>query len=166
MPLKLGVTLSSQSDDGSAKFWLSKMNLKQADGSREMVARRPFSHKLTDWMLGRRGRKVLGFSALMVLPFMVILVEMSSWVGWVVMVYWSLISAVTFFFYRRDKKRAERGEWRVPELVLQGLALAGGWPGGVLAQWFLRHKTNKIIFQLVFWVIVGVHLFLSFWLLG
>ena len=41
-----------------------------------------------------------------------------------------LISVITFFVYGYDKFQAKSGGWRVPEKVLHGLALAGGFMGG------------------------------------
>ena len=32
------------------------------------------------------------------------------------------------------------------------LGLAGGWPGGLLAQHYLRHKSAKASFQVAFWL--------------
>lgn len=75
---------------------------------------------------------------------------------------WPLIGAVaislfTFMAYAADKARAKSAEWRVPELTLHGLELIGGWPGAYLAQWVFRHKSSKFSYQLVFWLIVGLH---------
>ncbi len=72
------------------------------------------------------------------------------WVG----VYVAAISALTYWVYACDKRRAENSEWRVPEVRLHLLDLLGGWPGGFLAQWRLRHKCSKSSFQFVFWLIV------------
>jgi uncharacterized membrane protein YsdA (DUF1294 family) len=72
---------------------------------------------------------------------------------WVV-AYEVLISALTYWIYARDKRRAERGERRVPEARLHLLELLGGWPGGFLAQRRLRHKCSKGSYQFVFWLIV------------
>ena len=64
------------------------------------------------------------------------------------------ISIFTYFAYRSDKRRAEGGAWRIPESTLHVAELAGGWPGGFLAQRWLCHKTAKTSYQLVFWIIV------------
>lgn len=73
-----------------------------------------------------------------------------------------LVSLLAFFAYWRDKRSAERGAWRTPEQTLHLLELFGGWPGALLAQQLLRHKTRKFSFQLVFWSIVALHQ--GFWL--
>ena len=72
------------------------------------------------------------------------------WVG----AYAVAVSAITYWVYARDKRRAEEGEWRVPEVRLHFLDLLGGWPGGFLAQRRLRHKCSKGSYQFVFWLIV------------
>ena len=73
-------------------------------------------------------------------------------------------SLVTFFAYSRDKSAARRGAWRTSESTLHLLALAGGWPGALLAQQLLRHKSMKAEFRTVFWgtVILNVAGFLLF----
>ena len=38
------------------------------------------------------------------------------------------------------------------------LGLLCGWPGALLAQQWLRHKTAKRSFQLVFWITVVVNM--------
>lgn len=73
------------------------------------------------------------------------------------------VNLVTFAYYGFDKYRARRGGRRVPEVVLHGLALAGGSPGAYLAMRTFRHKTIKGRFRLVFWGIVLVQLALAGW---
>jgi uncharacterized membrane protein YsdA (DUF1294 family) len=68
-----------------------------------------------------------------------------------------VVSLFTFFAYRSDKRRAEAGEWRIPESMLHMGELAGGWPGAFLAQRMFRHKTVKISYQVQFWMIVLVY---------
>jgi uncharacterized membrane protein YsdA (DUF1294 family)/cold shock CspA family protein len=70
-----------------------------------------------------------------------------------------LLSVVTFYLYWRDKFAAQRGAWRTPEATLHLAGLAGGWPGGWLAQRLLRHKSNKASFRKVYWGTVVLHWF-------
>ncbi|MCU0763695.1 MAG: cold shock and DUF1294 domain-containing protein [Hydrogenophaga sp.] len=63
-------------------------------------------------------------------------------------------SAATFLVYAVDKAAAGRGAWRTPESNLHVLALAGGWPGALVAQQVLRHKSSKRDFRAVFWATV------------
>jgi len=60
-----------------------------------------------------------------------------------------LISVITFFVYGYDKFQAKRGGWRVPEKVLHGLALAGGFMGGWIGRVVFHHKTRKPIFTVI-----------------
>ena len=68
------------------------------------------------------------------------------------------MSVACFAAYGLDKSRAVHGGRRVPELTLQILALSGGWPGGLLAQRRLRHKTKKPAFLIAFWCVVVLHI--------
>lgn len=63
-------------------------------------------------------------------------------------------SIVAFFAYRQDKSAARYNQRRTPEQTLHLLGLLGGWPGALLAQKLLRHKTRKLSFQVVFWTTV------------
>ena len=72
------------------------------------------------------------------------------------------LSTVGFLLYWLDKLRARHGQWRVAESSLHLVAFLGGWPGAFLAQRHFRHKTGKVRFQLVFWLIVTLHQFLAF----
>ncbi|MBC5783187.1 cold shock and DUF1294 domain-containing protein [Ramlibacter sp. USB13] len=60
-------------------------------------------------------------------------------------------SLATFVAYAIDKSAARNGSWRTRESSLHLLALAGGWPGALLAQQVLRHKSAKGEFRAVFW---------------
>ncbi len=75
---------------------------------------------------------------------------------------WLVICAATWVLYLRDKRRAEAGEWRVPEATLHLLELAGGWPAAFLAQRKLRHKIAKTSYQVAFFTIVALHQLVAF----
>ena len=68
-----------------------------------------------------------------------------------------VMSLLALFLYWRDKRQARTNGWRTPEKILHGVELLGGWPGAWVAQQVLRHKTRKLSFQLVFWLIVVLH---------
>lgn len=70
-------------------------------------------------------------------------------------------SAMTYFLYAHDKRCAQRDARRVPEKTLHLLAAAGGWPGAFVAQQQFRHKTKKLSFRAVFWLIVAAHQLLA-----
>ena len=68
------------------------------------------------------------------------------------------MSVITFIAYAIDKRRAIQQGWRIPEKTLQTLAFLGGWPGALLGQTLLRHKTRKTPFLVLFWCLVVLHL--------
>jgi len=77
-------------------------------------------------------------------------------------------SIVAFLAYRFDKAAAKDDEWRTSENALHMLSLAGGWPGALIAQRLLRHKSKKQSFQVAFWstvmlncILLAVLFFLS-----
>ena len=67
---------------------------------------------------------------------------------------YSALSMATFIVYALDKRAAARDEWRVTENTLHLLSLAGGWPGALLAQQTLRHKSAKTAFRRIYWATV------------
>jgi uncharacterized membrane protein YsdA (DUF1294 family)/cold shock CspA family protein len=72
---------------------------------------------------------------------------------WVLFLYLG-VSAITFGAYAIDKSAARVKQRRVAETSLILLGILGGWPGAILAQQLLRHKTVKRSFRVVFWVSV------------
>lgn len=65
-----------------------------------------------------------------------------------------IASLVSIVAYAQDKAAAQADRSRVRERGLHLLALVGGWPGAMLAQSVLRHKTRKRAFQMAFRVTV------------
>ena len=76
---------------------------------------------------------------------------------------YALLSVLTFIAYWLDKRKAQARRWRTPESTLQLLALLGGWPGALLAQAYLRHKSQKRPFLVMFWFAVVVNLIALSW---
>lgn len=101
--------------------------------------------------------------ALLIFPCLA-LHRVSAFIGiWWLTGYAATISALTYAVYGADKDSAQdkTSEWRAPEKLLHGLELAGGWPGAFLAQQRLRHKCSKVSYQIVFWLIVSLHVYLA-----
>ena len=73
-------------------------------------------------------------------------------------------SAFTFLVYAKDKWAARSGRWRTKESSLHTLALIGGWPGALIAQQLLRHKSRKNAFQFAFWATVVLNCAAFGWL--
>ena len=60
---------------------------------------------------------------------------------------WLAVNLIVFALYGVDKRRARRGQWRIPEkTLLTGTWLLGG-VGALLAMRVFRHKTKHIAFQ-------------------
>jgi uncharacterized membrane protein YsdA (DUF1294 family) len=76
-----------------------------------------------------------------------------------------IASYIAYIAYAIDKSAAQKNQWRTAESTLHGLALIGGWPGALLAQNRLRHKSRKMSFQLVFWTTVLLNCGALGWLL-
>lgn len=77
--------------------------------------------------------------------------------GWVAWLYLGS-SVVCYAIYALDKSAASANRWRVKEDTLLALGLIGGWPGAIIAQQALRHKSSKASFRLKFWVSVVANL--------
>jgi uncharacterized membrane protein YsdA (DUF1294 family) len=81
-------------------------------------------------------------------------------------IYLSIISIITFFYFGFDKARALRpGATRIRERTLWILSAIGGSPGALMAMKFFRHKTQKSSFQLVMILILLLQLSCIFLLL-
>ncbi|WP_226583600.1 DUF1294 domain-containing protein [Halobacillus litoralis] len=64
-----------------------------------------------------------------------------------VLFYYLLMNTLLYVQMGRDKKRAERGSWRIKEKNLWVLAFLGGALGGTLGMKNYRHKTKHTAFK-------------------
>lgn len=85
------------------------------------------------------------------------------WLGRVLLIFSAglIASLVALFAYGLDKRRAQLHAYRIPEGTLHALGIVGGWPGGLIAQRWFRHKTQKVSFQIQFYVTVAIHVALA-----
>ena len=82
-----------------------------------------------------------------------------------VLAVYAFLSLLTFAVYAMDKSAAQRGAWRVRESTLHLLSLSGGWPGALVAQQALRHKSSKLSFLLAFLVMALLNCGALVWLI-
>ena len=84
----------------------------------------------------------------------------------VVLIAYLVGSCVAYLAYVFDKAASLKGQWRTPESTLHLFSLVGGWPGAMLAQRTLRHKTKKQSFQVTYWATVVLNCSALGWLLS
>ncbi|WP_372836020.1 DUF1294 domain-containing protein [Pontibacterium sp.] len=89
-----------------------------------------------------------------------------AWIPMPLGVVYLALSLLTFGVYAIDKSKAKRGGWRIPEKTLHLLSLVGGWPGALLAQQLLRHKSSKTSFRIVFWLTLCINLGAIGWMMS
>lgn len=109
----------------------------------------------------KEGPAQWGTASLLAIPALLVVLVLGSLWGhpprWALWIY-PLMSTLTFMAYASDKSAAKRGARRTPENTLHLLALTGGWPGALLAQQVLRHKSSKAEFRAVFWCTVVLNI--------
>jgi uncharacterized membrane protein YsdA (DUF1294 family)/cold shock CspA family protein len=86
----------------------------------------------------------------------------------IILVLYLSISLITFLVYRHDKIKAKKHEWRTPEKKLHFFSLIGGWPGALIAQRRLHHKSRKQSFRVIFFltVILNISAISFYWYSG
>ena len=80
------------------------------------------------------------------------------------LVWTAVASLTTAALFVWDKRAAQSDHRRVSEKTLLLWSLAGGWPGGLLASRWVRHKTQKVSFRVLFAICVAMNVALTGWL--
>ena len=115
----------------------------------------------------RYAKRPSGRAVVLALLFLAGLATLAHWQWlpvWVPGIY-GAVSVLTFLMYANDKAAALKNRQRTPENTLHLLALLGGWPGAMVAQQSLRHKSQKSSFRRVYWLTVLINLaVLSGWI--
>lgn len=117
--------------------------------------------------LQRNGTKNPGlFSLVITVIFLVIVVVsvLADKLPSIILAIYVGLSILTYLLYALDKSAAKKGTRRTPEDTLHVFALAGGWPGALIAQQKLRHKTRKEEFRFIFWITALLNCGIFIWL--
>ena len=77
----------------------------------------------------------------------------------------TMINLFTFLAYGKDKRSAQRGEWRIPEIQLHTMELMGGTIGAIAGQKFFHHKNKKKAYMATFFATVFIQAGIIFFIL-
>ena len=65
-----------------------------------------------------------------------------------IIIYLIAINVIGFLAMGIDKRKAEKGKWRIQEKTLFMITVLGGGIGTILGMYTFRHKTQKIGFTI------------------
>lgn len=71
-----------------------------------------------------------------------------------IIIYLITINLIAFLAMFIDKKKAQKGKWRIKESTLLILALIGGSIGAISGMYIFHHKTQKPRFYIGFPIII------------
>ena len=84
---------------------------------------------------------------------------------WIAVILWLVIINLTAFaIFGIDKKRAKKGQWRIPEKTLFLSAILGGSIGAILGMYIFHHKTKHWYFQIGIPAIMIIQIAAVYWL--
>ena len=103
---------------------------------------------------GQKKRLFLGVGFYGVL----ILLAATNKLSWLVVAWYAALGIITYGIYAKDKAAAQSGDWRTPESTLHLLSALGGWVGAMVAQTYLRHKSQKPEFRVTYYLTVVINM--------
>ncbi|GAD65677.1 DUF1294 domain-containing protein [Vibrio proteolyticus] len=122
---------------------------------------------------GRINAKDVSLAGLKAIPFsvqlsgvfllLVCIITGLNGTGWLWFSLYLGLSPLTYLVYKADKRSAIAGDWRVSENTLHFLAVTGGWPGALVAQHRLRHKSQKQPFKTLLWLTIVCNIAVYLW---
>lgn len=80
---------------------------------------------------------------------------------WVLVIWLLLINAAGFLLMGTDKRRARKGEWRIPEKVFFIVSAVGGSLGSLCGMYVFHHKTQHWYFVVGIPVILAIQICLA-----
>ena len=81
------------------------------------------------------------------------------------LIYLIFMNLFAFYAMFTDKRRAKRGEWRIPEHTLFFFAFLGGAMGGLLGMYVMRHKTRHLSFKILMPCFLVFNIIVVYWLI-
>ena len=107
-----------------------------------------------DFEAGQKKRLFLGIGFYGVLLLLAVMNKLS----WLVVGWYVALGLITYMTYAKDKAAAQNGDWRTSESTLHLLSALGGWVGAMIAQTYLRHKSQKPEFRVAYYLSVIINM--------
>ena len=107
-----------------------------------------------DFEAGQKKRLFLGVGFYGVL----VLLAATDKLSWLVVGWYVALGFITYIIYAKDKAAAQNNDWRTPESTLYLLSALGGWVGAMVAQTYLRHKSQKPEFRMAYYLTVVINM--------
>ena len=133
---------------------LSFVQQKMAQKNKQIRQR---NHKISaqaEFESGQKKRLFLGIGFYGVLILLAVMNKLS----WLVVGWYIALGIITYAMYAKDKAAAQNNHWRTPESTLHLLSALGGWVGAMVAQTYLRHKSQKAEFRLAYYLTVIINM--------
>ncbi|MFA0567841.1 DUF1294 domain-containing protein [Vibrio gallaecicus] len=83
----------------------------------------------------------------------------------IMVLFYLLVSAVTFFVYAFDASANRNKTWRIDDTLFHALSLIGGWSGALLGQCIFNHKYSDKTFAVIFWCTAAMNFLFFVWTL-
>ena len=133
---------------------LSFVQQKMAQKNHQIRQRNHKRSAQAEFEAGQKKRLFLGIGFYGVLILLVVMNKLS----WLVLAWYAVLGVITYGMYAKDKAAAQSGDWRTPESTLHLLSALGGWVGAMVAQTYLRHKSQKPEFRITYYLTVIINL--------
>ena len=133
---------------------LSFVQQKMAQKNKQIRQRNHKRSAQAEFESGQKKRLFLGVGFYGVLILLAVMNKLS----WLVVGWYVALGIITYAMYAKDKAAAQSGNWRTPESTLHLLSALGGWVGAMVAQTYLRHKSQKAEFRLAYYLTVIINM--------
>ena len=133
---------------------LSFVQQKMAQKNKQIRQRNHKRSVQAEFESGQKKRLFLGVGFYGVLTLLAVMNKLS----WLVVSWYIVLGVITYAMYAKDKAAAQSDDWRTPESTLHLLSALGGWVGAMVAQTYLRHKSQKAEFRLAYYLTVIINM--------
>ncbi|WP_201607159.1 DUF1294 domain-containing protein [Psychrobacter okhotskensis] len=133
---------------------LSFVQQKMAQKNHQIRQRNHKRSAQAEFEAGQKKRLFLGIGFYGVLILLVVMNKLN----WLVLAWYVVLGVITYAMYAKDKAAAQSGAWRTPESTLHLLSALGGWVGAMVAQTYLRHKSQKPEFRVAYYLTVVINM--------